>query len=439
MKKVFMMMACAAAACGVFANDSAKFVQRSIKAMEESTAANPAVIRVMFYGQSITAQAWTRQVQKELQEKYPTVKFEFVNKAIGGYGSTVLKRTAEHDLYPWYPDMLFFHVYGPMDDYEEIIRTTREKTTAEIVIWSSHMNSDPEKASAEHDPRAKRIAEIAQTYNCMFVPLREKWRRHLIDNKLSHTNFLSDGVHLNPKGCALYAGFILEDIRRIPNADNASGGTIVTAPISKVQKRADGSMEFRFVGTRVTAVSDGTGAEGAEYEILLDGKKPETFKDMWAITRPSNNPKNWMPAINNIGFEKPLVEEDWTLTALPDSATNALPVHFKLEGSVTGPAGEGYSTNRFVSATGMAIIEPIDWRLPWALGYVKIPLPENFQVKWKSYPLFARTYKPQPAGTITTLVQGCDTAEHVLTLKVKGKGASGIAAFKIHTPPLKTN
>jgi hypothetical protein len=23
-------------------------------------------------------------------------------------------RTADHELYPWYPDLLFFHVYGPM-------------------------------------------------------------------------------------------------------------------------------------------------------------------------------------------------------------------------------------------------------------------------------------------------------------------------------------
>lgn len=439
MKKLFMMLVCVAAVGGTFANDSVKFIQRSMKAMESSTASDPAAIRVMFYGQSITAQAWTQLVQKKLREEYPTVKFEFVNKAIGGYGSSTLKRTAEHDLYPWYPDMLFFHVYGPMEDYEEIIRTTREKTSAEIVIWSSHMNSDPEKVSAEHDPRAKKIEEIAKKYNCMFVPLREKWRKYLIGNKFSHTNFLSDSVHLNPKGCALYAGFILEDICRLPNTDNTSSGTIVTAPVAKVQKRGDGSMEFHFVGTRVTAVSDGTGTDGAEYEILLDGKKPETFKEMWAITRPSNNPKNWMPAINNIGFEKPLMEEDWTLTALPDSATNAVPVHFKLEGSLTGPAGEGYSTNRFDSITGMAVIEPIDWRLPWALGYVKIPLPENFQVKWKSYPLFARTYKPQPAGTITTLIQGCDNVEHVLTLKAKGKGAAGISIFKIHTPQRKVD
>ena len=92
--------------------------------------------------------------------KYPTVKFEFRNAAIGGYDSSVLIRTADHDLYPWYPDLLFFHVYGPMDKYEEIVRRVRERTTAEVVIWTSHLNvvspDKPTEIDTSHDERAAR-------------------------------------------------------------------------------------------------------------------------------------------------------------------------------------------------------------------------------------------------------------------------------------------
>ena len=122
-------------------NPSAAYIQRTMKELKASTAKNPAHVRVLFYGQSITSQAWTRIVQKQLEERYPTAKFEFRNAAIGGYISSVLIRTADHDLYPWYPDLLFFHVYGPMDKYEEIVRRVRERTSAEIVIWTSHLNS----------------------------------------------------------------------------------------------------------------------------------------------------------------------------------------------------------------------------------------------------------------------------------------------------------
>ena len=49
-------------------------------------------------------------------------------------------RNAKPDApYPWYPDLLVFHVYGPVDKYEQIIRNVRERTTAEIVLWTSHL------------------------------------------------------------------------------------------------------------------------------------------------------------------------------------------------------------------------------------------------------------------------------------------------------------
>ena len=69
------------------------------------------------------------------------MKFMFHNAAIGGFISPALIRTAEHDLYPWYPDILVFHVYGPVDKYEEIIRNVRARTTAEIVLWTSHLSA----------------------------------------------------------------------------------------------------------------------------------------------------------------------------------------------------------------------------------------------------------------------------------------------------------
>ena len=91
-------------------NPTAVRIQRTMKAMSESTAEHPAQIRVLFYGQSIVAQNWTEAVADHLKSAYPTVQFTFRNAAIGGYTSPSLVRTAESDLYPWYPDILFFHV-----------------------------------------------------------------------------------------------------------------------------------------------------------------------------------------------------------------------------------------------------------------------------------------------------------------------------------------
>lgn len=420
-------------------NPTAAYIQRTMKALEDSTAEKPAHVRVLFYGQSIVAQGWTRTVQKQLSERYPTARFEFLNAAIGGYESTSLIRTADHDLYPWYPDLLFFHVYGPTDKYEEIVKRVRERTSAEIVLWTSHLNSreKAEALNAKLDERCAKILEVADKYHCLKIHLRKKWCDYLIANNLPSTNLLSDSVHLKPAGCDLYAKFIAEELVRAPElGDNpVMSGTITTvaANAPEVTKGADGSLTLKFTGNRVVAVSDGTGTAGAKTKVLLDGKPMDGEKDLWAITRPSNGPV-WMPAINNISFAAPLLKEDWTLTALPDSATNARPLHFTVSGSVTGFDGEGWSTNRFVSKSGRVIIEPSDWGCSWQYTYFKKTLPKDFKVTWRSYPLFTATYEPKPAAARTVLVQGCSNAPHTLTL-LPENGAPGIRAFVVHAPP----
>ena len=426
-------------------NPSAAYIQRTMKKLEESTAENPAHVRVMFYGQSITAQPWTKLVEKQLKEKYPTVKFEFRNAAIGGYTSNVLIRTADHDLYPWYPDLLFFHVYGPMDKYEEIVRRVRERTSAEIVIWTSHLNSrsreKPNEINTSHDARAEEIRAVAPKYDCMLIDLREKWRKHLAESGLGVKDLLSDAVHLNPQGCELYARLIGEELVRAPelgdNPEKAGTITTIAADDPAVTRGPDGSLTLRFKGNRVVAISDGTGTTGAKATVLLDGEPMDGNKRLWAISRPSVGPARiWMPAINNIAFEQPLVEEDWTLTCLPDSTPDGKKIHFRVEGSVTGADGDGWDTERFVSRSQRVIIEPSDWRIAWTLGYRKATLPDGFQVKWHSYPLFTRVYEPTAAETRTLLVQGCENQAHTLTLKPEG-GTLGISRFVVHAPATK--
>ncbi|MCC6355285.1 MAG: hypothetical protein IT577_15440 [Verrucomicrobiae bacterium] len=429
-------------AAGAVGNPTVAHIQRTMKALEASTAEKPAHVRVMFYGQSITAQAWTKTVQAQLEQRYPTATFEFLNAAIGGYQSPLLSRTADHDLYPFYPDLLFFHVYGPMDKYEEIVGRVRERTSAEIVIWTSHLCSTSrekmDEVRAADDARAELIRAVAPKYNCMLIDLREKWRRHLKEAGTNFRDYLSDGTHLNPKGCDLYAKLIGEELVRAPDlGDNpATSGTIetVAAASPAVTKDPDGRLTLRFTGNRVVAVSDGSGAAGARAKVLLDGQPMDGLPELWAITRPSKGPAGiWMPAVNHVSFSRVPVEEDWTLTCLPDSTPDGKRLHYKLRGSVTGVDGEGLSTERFVSGSQRAIIEPSDWRVAWTLEYKKATLPVGFQVTWRSYPMFARAYEPKPAGTRTLLLQGCANREHTLTLVSEG-GALGIGSFVVHAP-----
>ncbi len=438
---LFMFLIClltAGYSPAVEPNPSAKYIQRTMKALEESTAQNPAYVRVLFYGQSIVQQEWTVEVQKELQKRYPTAKFTFKNSAIGGYTSPALIRTAESDLYPWYPDLLFFHVYGDLKKYEQIIQNTRERTSAEIVIWTSHLsaNQDPNAMTAHRDERSQGILAVAERQHCMIIDLNKKWCDLLVSKGWKASDLLRDTVHLKPEGCAFYASFIAEELVRLPGHQGveSASGTIKTIPLndSSVKKNADGSMTLSFSGNRVCAVSNGKGTQGASASVLLDGQPMNGQKDLWAFTRPSVGPA-WMPAVNCINRNSTWVKEQWTLTALPDSAKDGSRIHYRVEGSITGPDGEGVSDKDFVSNSGRVLIAASDFAATGQFKYFKKSLPDNFKVTWSNYPLFADPYLPTEKGTRTVLVQNCSNGSHVLTIIPKN-GDPGIECFIVNAP-----
>ena len=416
-------------------NPSVAFIQRTMGRAAASTPAKPATIRWMFYGQSITAQAWTKLVQQDLVDRFPSAKFIFHKPAIGGFQSPALIRTAEHDLYPWYPDLLVFHVYGPVDKYEEIIRNVRRRTTAEIVLWTSHLNArDTLDTQPDEDARIVAIRDIAKRYDCMLIDVRKKWIAHVKEHSLEPTALLRDSVHLNDAGVKQLADCIAPELLAVPGLQTTpQAGTVtsVSAAVPAVQTQADGSLTLPFSGNRVVAISGGGGSEAVE--VLLDDEPLVGRRRCWAASRPSTAPKMWMPAIKQVSFAQAPVAEDWTLTCLPDSTADGKRVHFRVAGSVTGDDGEGFSDERFVSRSGRVVIEPADWHLAWCLQYKKLELPAGFQVTWKTYPQYVSAYEPQPAGTETVLVQHCSNKQHRLTLR-GATARSGITAFRIDAP-----
>ncbi|MDO5582154.1 MAG: hypothetical protein Q4G69_13585 [Planctomycetia bacterium] len=416
-------------------NPSVKYIQRTMKALEESTAENPARVRVLFYGQSIVAQEWTKMVQQDLIAKYPTVKFTFQNNAIGGYTSERLVRTSESDLYPWYPDLLFFHVYGSTEKYEEIVRNVRQRTTAEIVLWTSHLNAKQsvQQMRDQRDQRSKEILAVADKYHCMVIDLNKKWCDLLHKNGWAPGKLLQDSIHLTPKGCKYYAQFISEEIVRLPgtSGEESVSGSIRKIALSDpaVQKNADHSVSVKFKGNRISAVSGPNWSKSANAKILLDGKDPAVFKDLWINTRTSCCPK-WMPSIYSVRFNVPLIKEKWTLTALPDSAKDGKKIHYKVSGSITGSDGEGFSTEDFVSPSGRVVIPKGSFNTMF--GYFKMDLPKDYKVVWQSIPLFADPYYPGETGEPSVLIQNCSNEEHVLTIIPTGK--IDIEAFIVNTP-----
>ena len=200
-------------------NQMGRGVQRVMNLLSSSTPEQKNTVRVLFYGQSITEQNWWREVAEDLRRRFPNAHLIIENRAIGGHSSQLLVKTAEADLYPFYPDLLIFHVYGSHIEYENIIRQVRERTTAEIVIQTDHVTkdaalteeTDPTKLSTKNWDAFMNhsfLPQMAKKYGVELADQRTAWKRYLQDNNLTAASLLKDGVHLNDQGCFVMAELV---------------------------------------------------------------------------------------------------------------------------------------------------------------------------------------------------------------------------------------
>jgi len=430
-------------------------VQRAMRLLATSTPEKRNTVRILFYGQSITEQKWAKLVEEALCARFPHANLIIENRALGGFSSQLLVKTAETDLYPFQPDLLIFHVYGAHDKYEDIIRRTRERTTAEILMQNDHVTK-PEDFTEETDPARlppvgkhwdafmnhNWLPSIAKKYGAELCDQRTLWKAYLTENKLEPKALLRDSVHLNAHGEWFMAQCVKAYLRYDPKlGPSAAEDWVKTCAVGKDVRWIDGKLRLDFEGTRVEAVCRvGAAAPAA---VRIDGRKPSEFAELCgftcAVTKPEGKwPVKW-PIIAPIGAEKPLLVEDWTLAVRMDPGNEKL-CAFTLAGSRTGPDGEGRSDQAFVSKSGRVAIAPEDWNVPYSLNLAGIkPLPEQFSVKWSVIQRGVDDFVSPgitnaAVETVVTLAQGLANAKH--TLEISGNEATPIQALRIYRPPL---
>ncbi|MGD0091601.1 MAG: SGNH/GDSL hydrolase family protein [Planctomycetota bacterium] len=422
-------------------------IQRTMTLLATSTPQQRHAVRILFYGQSITEQEWWKQVSDGLRRRFPNADLQIENRAIGGHSSQILCRTAEHDLYPFYPDLLIFHVYGGNKEYEQIIANTRRRTTAEILMQKDHVTRwPPEQPDREKDKgmwwdalmNNQFLPEIAKKYGCALADIRTPWLAYLKTNNLEPKALLRDGVHLNDQGNFLLAALVQRQLVHRPELPSDSWrGLVRTYEIGKDVQWQDGSLALEFDGNRVDAIAANEATGAAAARVLLDGKKPAEFPELYALTRPSATQAGFWPAILQVSAQKPLLLEDWT-ARITESNDEGTQFKFDVSGSQTGPDGSGSSAENFVSNSGRTVIEKSDWRLNAVYQLTKKKVPAGFQIKWKAVPLFVDEYQPpksdDPAReSVTTLAQGLSNGKHRLELA----GAVPIRAIRVYTPPVR--
>jgi hypothetical protein len=167
---------------------------------------------------------------------------------------------------------------------------------------------------------------------------------------------------------------------------------------------------------------------------------------MYFTTRPSKM-LSWMPMIKHVEIAPdgagPVVE-DWTLTYIDGTMPLGNPIHYKVEGSVTGFDGEGWNTNDFKSVSGRVVIKKADfhsWQYRYFIkeghGDKKRDSVPGQKITWSTRALFT---DPFPAGmpdARTTLVQNCANGRHLLSIRPQVGGKVGVKSFIVYAPAKK--
>jgi hypothetical protein len=419
-------------------------IQRTMSLLAGSTPKKRNRVRILFYGQSITEQNWWKIVAEDLRRRFPHADLEIENKAVGGFASQLLSRVAEHDLPAFYPDLVIFHVYGDHTKYEEILRTLRTRTTAEILMQRDHVTKWPVENPDQKHPlwwdhmmNDVFLPQLAKKYACGLADVRGQWLDYLKANALEPKALLSDDVHLNDHGCFVMAEIVKRYLVHKPELlGDEARSSVRTVEIGKDAAWRGNSLKLDFEGNRVDLIAAPSGSAGTA-RILIDGKKPSEFPELVAFTRTSLSQSRWGPALLRVSSEKPREVESWTLKIL-EVDDQAERLKFSLTGSKTGPDGEGVSSERFVSTSGRVVIEPGDWWVKKIRQITKAPVPAGFEITWKAVPLFADQFAPSRGEdasreSIVTVAQGLPNGKHTLELL----GPAPIGAIRVYRPPMK--
>ena len=425
-------------------------IQRTMGLLATSTPTERHQVRILFYGQSITLQEWSQDVMKDLKQRFPNADLIWENRALGGFTAPILIRPSEHDLYPFYPDLLIFHVYGGGEDYEAIIANVRRRTTSEILLHSDHIDwmptgnsDDPEllqRYEWHNTHSTKWLPELADKYGCEIAEIREPWRRYLKDNRLQPQQLLSDNIHLNDWGNFLLASLIKPHLRYKPNSPQPPQDLVKTYTVGSDVKWQDGKLVLEFEGNRIDAIADKTfNGKAISARIAIDGKKPSEFPELYSITRPSVTLGVPWPAIIQISSQKPLIVEDWK-AVITEINSDASKFRFDVVGSKTGYDGSGTNDKLFVSNSGRVVIEPRNWWLKNSYEYSKTPTPKGFEISWQVRPMFVDSYVPPKIADSsreypTTLAQNLSNSKHTLEIVPETDGKVPIQAIRVYRPP----
>jgi hypothetical protein len=438
-------------------------IARTLEIIRTSTPTNHKVLKVLFYGQSITRGGWHKLVVAHWREKYPNTVFVVQNRALGGFASQVLVRTTEQDIAAFYPDLIIFHVYGDHHAYEKILRMFHSLTAADVILQTDHGEVLPDPPCAEglqlslhREPGCAgvlwvhqrswydemsyhKIPAFANEYGMAVEPQRKWWRDYLLQTHVDPQSMLMDGLHPNRKGNELIAEFFNRYFDNLVEQWNGQTGQNVVSIQADAAKRSGGGETVNFDGSRLELLSNQSLAVWPS--VTIDEHSPKDIDGCYQVTRasPLKSVPDW-PTLRRITLLHDHTAQDWTATI-----TNITPdqksADFTVRASVTGDEGGGTSLRKYVSKSGQVSIDGDDWMLESAYSLKHIALQVPAEVHWSV--LYICGGNPEVIDRGNGMMQyryvlgaGLPNGKHTAELLFPPNDLADAVEFRAYKPPL---
>lgn len=429
---------------------SPKYIQRTMNLLAKSTMEKKNTVRILVYGQSLSAQDWWMDVKKHLEESFPDAHLVMDNKAIGGFASQFLIKTVRRDILDFYPDLVIFHVFGSDYYYEEVLKAMRSLTTTEIVIWN-----DPQNGTEPREWQEKMSYEIipalAVKYKCMLIDLRTSINRMIKNNQWIYADeFTRDGLHFNEKGCKMLADQIIPHLKYDPDSETDPDELLKVYEVGKDIKWKDGVLELPFLGNRIDLVIPDFPDSRTVCDVFIDGKKPSGYPEAYNFTRPNDNGKNgWIWSVGapvRIQRKAPWTDETFKLTF--DSINyDTRFFTFTVQGSECGYEGTGNNREDYISNSGRVYIQAHevndsisgDWHVFRNYDVLNFKIEKGYQTTWQTYLMGADIFKPvvltdTAIENTVVLFKGIPNGPHTLKLVSNGTALPEILKIKVYRP-----
>lgn len=195
---------------------------RTLSLMRSASPDNRPVVRVVFYGQSITIYPWWREVSDRLKAAYPHVQFDIQNLAISGFMADRLAYTCVQDVVPLQPDLIILHAHGYEQDFALLLDRLRSQTTAEVLVQTDHPLTDGEMTEVTSAEQLRGTSPLSWAYRnyvvipreagrtgCSMAAVRDYWKAYCSARGRRPAQLLADQTHPNEEGNHVMAAAVL--------------------------------------------------------------------------------------------------------------------------------------------------------------------------------------------------------------------------------------